>query len=154
MATIMGNVCGSEKSKSIAHSTASSALETPPRTPTITAISAQTLRSEIRDIYLALSELPDLAPGDKVNTFLTRLVNLCIKPYGSDFIAYFFSIEGIHALCEQLRPLCATAEGELERFWARKIVEESSSSKSVSITYPILAKYHWSRDPDLQATRT
>ena len=127
MAHMMGNVLGSEKSKSTKHAITASTLQTPPRTPTLTATSAQTLASEIRGIHHALSGLPDLAPGDKVNTLLTRLVNLCIVPYSHDFVAYFFGIDGIQILCEQLRPLCAMAEGELERYWAKKMVEESRS---------------------------
>ncbi|XPS81738.1 Nicotianamine synthase [Ascochyta lentis] len=128
----MGNVLGSEKPASSKHATRSSTLQTPPRTPTITATSAQTLASEIRDIYQALSELPDLAPGDAVNALLTRLVNVCIIPYSHEFVTYFFDIENIHTLCEQLRPLCATAEGELERFWASSIIEQSTASEATA----------------------
>src|SRR5687767_12029241 len=119
MVYTMGNALGSEKTKCDKHTTTASALQTPPGTPPITAISARTLASEIRDIYRALSELADLAPGDNVNALLTRLVSLCIVPYSHDFVSYFSSIEGIHTLCEQLRPLCATAEGELEQYWAK-----------------------------------
>ncbi|KAF1930543.1 Nicotianamine synthase, partial [Didymella exigua CBS 183.55] len=102
---------------------------TPPRTPTINATAAQTLASEIRDILHALSKLPDLRPGNKINTLLTRLVSLCVIPYSTELVNYFFNIEGVLTLCEKLRPLCATAEGELERFWASKIVDESVKSQ-------------------------
>lgn len=133
MACTMGNVTGRERAKSSKHTTTNPlTTETPPRTPTITATTAQSLASEIRGIYHALNELPDLTPGNEVNTLLTRLVNVCIVPYSHDFITYFFSIEDIHTLCEQLRPLCATAEGELERFWASNIITRSVESKGVS----------------------
>lgn len=125
----MGNVLGSEKPRSNKHASTNSVPQTPPRTPTLTAASSQTLVSEIRSIYYGLVELPSLAPGDKVNALLTRLVSLCVEPYSQDFITYFFNIEGIHTLCKQLRPLCATAEGELESFWARRIVSESMELK-------------------------
>jgi nicotianamine synthase len=128
----MGNVLGSEKSKTTKHAITALTLQTPPRTPTVTATSAQTLASEVRDIYHTLSELPDLAPGDKVNNLLTRLVNLCIIPYSHEFVSYFFGIDGMHTLCEQLRPLCATAEGELESFWASNIVNKSRTSNGAS----------------------
>ena len=133
MAHIMGNALESEKSKTTKHAITASTLQTPPRTPTPTATSAQALASEIRDIYHTLSEIPDLAPGDKVNTLLTRLVNLCIVPYSHEFVSYFFGIDGIRTLCERLRPLCAKAEGELERFWARTIIDESRTSNGASI---------------------
>ncbi len=121
----MSEVVENEMSRTMKRTDIDSLLQTPPRTPTITAASSQTLASEIRNIYDALSELADLSPGEKVNTLLTRLVSVCIVPYSNEFVAYFFSIEGIHSLCERLRPVCATAEGELERFWANKIIEES-----------------------------
>lgn len=122
---------GSEKSKVTKHTSTGSTLQTPPRTPNLNATSCQTLASEIRNIYHALTELPDLAPGKEVNALLTRLVSLCVVPYSHDFIAYFFNIEGIYPLCERLRPLCAMAEGELELFWAKKIVEDSFESKGM-----------------------
>lgn len=129
----MGNALSSEKTKSKRHTTSTSTLQTPPRTPTVTATLAQTLATEVRDIRHALSDLPDLTPGNEVNALLTRLVNLCIVPYNHEFVTYFFGIEGMHTLCEQLRPLCATAEGELERFWANKIIEESLSAKGTAV---------------------
>ena len=125
----MGNALRNEKSKFNKHTSTTSTLQTPPRTPTLTAISSQALASRIRGIYDALSELPDLTPGDRINALLTCLVSLCIVPYSHEFTTYFFNIEGIHTLCEQLRPLCATAEGELERFWAKKIIDESLQSQ-------------------------
>ena len=102
---------------------------TPPRTPTATAVSAHTLLSEIRSIYHALTELPDLKPGTRINTLLTKLVGLCITPYSSEFTTYLFNIDSATKLCEQLRPLCATAEGELESHWAQKITAGSISSE-------------------------
>lgn len=144
MECAMGNVLGTEKTKFNKHTSTNTSLQTPPRTPTFNATAAQTLASEIRDIHHALSELPDLRPGDKVNTLLTCLVSLCVIPYSSEFINYFFNIDGMHVLCEKLRPLCATAEGELERFWASKIVDESSRSRGTSITTT-----HIPRDPKI-----
>ncbi|KAJ4368576.1 hypothetical protein N0V86_009483 [Didymella sp. IMI 355093] len=129
----MGNVLGVEKTRLGKHtSTTTTSLQTPPRTPTLNATAAQALASEIHDIHHALSELPDLRPGDKVNTLLTRLVSLCVIPYGTDFVTYFFNIGGVATLCEKLRPLCATAEGELERFWASKIIDDSVKSQATS----------------------
>ena len=128
----MDNVVRSENFETSQLATTRLHLQTPPRSPNTTVALAQTLASEIRDIYYALAELPDLTPGNEVNTLLTRLVNLCITPYSQDFITYFSGIEGIHMLCEKLRLLCAAAEGELERFWAGRITEESRISKGVS----------------------
>lgn len=123
----MSDVFRSEKTKfnGDASKATTTAPHTPPRTPTLNATAARTLASEVRDIHHALSVLPDLEPGDEINTLLTRLVSMCVIPYNADFVDYFFSIDGIETLCKELRTLCATAEGELERFWASKIIDES-----------------------------
>ena len=99
--------------------------QTPPHTPSITTAAAHKLTTEIYDIYHSLLSLSSLKPGDKVNALLTRLVDLCIGTYDQDFVADFFNVGGIHALCPELRSLCATAEGELESFWAQKLISES-----------------------------
>jgi nicotianamine synthase len=109
-----------------AHATAPSV--TPPRTPTALTTSAYKLLSEIREIHETLSALTSLAPGDPVDQLLTRLVNLCIVPYSAEFTEYFFNISGVASLCEELRPLCATAEGELEKYWANRMIQEARSS--------------------------
>ena len=106
--------------------TTTSFPQTPPRTPPITTAAVHKLATEIYDIYHSLLSLPDLKPGDMVNALLTRLVDLCIGTYDQDFVADFFGVEGIHALCLPLRSLCATAEGELESFWAQKLISETS----------------------------
>lgn len=134
MAYTMANLLRSEKSILGKHATTDSTLQTPPRTPTVTATSAQALASEIRDIRHALSKLPDLAPGNEINALLTRLVQLCIVPYSEEFIAYFFGIEDVPMLCEQLTPLCATAEGELEKFWANNFIAQSIGFKGAFAT--------------------
>jgi hypothetical protein len=95
---------------------------TPPRTPTATTSSAHKLFSELQEIYNALSTLATLEPGEQVNHLLTHLVHLCIVPYSAEFTTNFFSIHGITELCDSLRPLCATAEGELEKHWASRMI--------------------------------
>lgn len=106
--------------------------DTPPPTPTDMTSSAHALVKEIRAIYLTLSTLSSLAPGTQINAVLTRLVDLCITPRGDDFVEYVWRIEGVEELCGKLRPICAEAEGELERYWARRIVEAAPQSQSQS----------------------
>lgn len=98
---------------------------TPPRTPTAVTTAAHELFSEVRDIYDHLSTLPNLAPGEQINALLTRLVGLCIVPYSAEFTKSFFSTVEIDQLCEQLRPICAAAEGELEKYWATQIIDSA-----------------------------
>jgi hypothetical protein len=109
---------------------------TPPRTPTATTTSAHKLFSEIQEIYIALSTLSTLEPGEQVNHLLTRLVHLCIVPYNAEFTTNFFSIHGITELCDSLRPLCATAEGELEKHWASRIIHAARTISTYAFRLP------------------
>jgi nicotianamine synthase len=112
----------------------SSRFDTPPTTPTARSISAHELRSGIQTIHQELSHLDNLAPGEKVNRLLTRLVQLCIVPYDVSFTDYFLSITGVDEICVSLRSLCATAEGELERYWADSLLSASSTCRKSSDT--------------------
>jgi nicotianamine synthase len=100
---------------------------TPPRTPTTTTSSAHKLFAEIQEIFTDLLKLPNLAPGGQVDELLTRLVGLCITPQSADFVRTLFSIRGANELYEELRPLCAAAEGELEKFWAGRIIQDAEA---------------------------
>lgn len=97
---------------------------TPPGTPNATSTAAHQLVSEIRDIHDALCELTSLAPAPRINALLTRLVDLCVVPYSVDFTTRFFQISGVEVLCEKLRPICSAAEGELEKHWAQRMIDE------------------------------
>ncbi|KAF2792841.1 Nicotianamine synthase [Melanomma pulvis-pyrius CBS 109.77] len=110
--------------------------DTPPPTPTAMASSAQALIKEIRAIHLTLSTLSSLAPGTQINALLTRLVDLCISPRADDFAEYVWRIEGVEELCGKLRSICAEAEGELERYWAQRIIESAPQSQSQSRPAP------------------
>ncbi|KAH7110306.1 Nicotianamine synthase protein-domain-containing protein [Dendryphion nanum] len=88
---------------------------------------AHQIVGEIQSIYNSLSKLPSLAPGPQVNALLTRLVNLCVQSYSEELAANLLSQDGVESLCSALRPLCATAEGELEQYWARQIISTSKS---------------------------
>lgn len=101
---------------------------TPPRTPTALASSVHELFHEIRDIYNKVSTLPSLAPGEQINQLLTRLVSLCIISYSAEFTRCFFDIDGVADLCKRLRPICAAAEGELEKHWAKRIISKAYAS--------------------------
>jgi nicotianamine synthase len=108
--------------------TTSTQTLTPPRTPTATRISAHALFSEIQAINSALLTLSSLTPGERVDSLLTRLVHLCLEPHSADVTTHFFSMHGVADICASLRPLCATAEGELETHWARRIIREAHTT--------------------------
>jgi nicotianamine synthase len=115
-------------SKALARGHIELRTDTPPTTPTAISTSAHQLFTEIRTIHKELRELDDLAPEEKTNGLLTRLVNLCIIPYDPRFTEYFITIDGVEELCVSLRSLCAVAEGELEKYWAAKILSASKFS--------------------------
>lgn len=102
-------------------------VSTPPPTPTPAATAAHDLHQEIRSIYQQLAPLTSLAPCDLVNALLTRLVTLCIQPYSPDIVDHFYRIDAAATLCHNLQNLCAVAEGELERYWAHKILQDAGS---------------------------
>ena len=114
---IMGQYSTTTLSKA---NTAAEVLDmTPPSMPSTFSSSTHQLLSEIRDVYTILSELSSLVPSETVNTLLTRLVDLCVAPYSTEFTTYFFKIPGVEELCEKLRSICSVAEGELEQYWAK-----------------------------------
>lgn len=104
-----------------------SLVHTPPPTPTAMTSSAHALIEKIHSIHAALLTLPNLVPGTKINALLTRLVELCILPYGDDFANHALNIKGVDELCLQLRLICGAAEGELERYWAQRIISTAPS---------------------------
>ncbi|KAL1798178.1 hypothetical protein ACET3X_002215 [Alternaria dauci] len=118
---------------------------TPPATPNATSTAAHRIASEIREIYTVLSGLSSLAPCEQVNSLLTKLVNLCVVPYSTEFTSYFFRIPGIEGLCSNLRPLCSEAEGELEKHWAKRMLndldKQQQQTSSILQTFPYYQNY-------------
>jgi nicotianamine synthase len=108
-----------------------------PTTPITMDSPVHNLTDELHHILTALKQLPNLAPGLQVNTLLSRLVNLCAEPYSEDFANKVFEISGMQTLASALRPICAEAEGELERHWARRMLDTSDSVAGKS-----LKQYH------------
>lgn len=111
-------------------------VTTPPSTPPATTSTAHRLLMEIQSIHDDLISLPSLAPSEETNTLLTRLVNLCIHPHSPETASQFLALPSAQNLCSTLRPLCATAEGELERHWTLRIISSitnTSPSSSISL---------------------
>ncbi|KAF2677381.1 Nicotianamine synthase [Lentithecium fluviatile CBS 122367] len=128
MSTITSRPLAGLPTPSSKHLNARTTTLTPPTTPTTLSVTAHALFVEIQHIRQALLSLSSLAPGQKTNTLLTRLVNLCIEPHGHAFVEYFLSIDGAHELCADLRRICAEAEGELERYWVERILGGSEKA--------------------------
>ena len=88
-------------------------------------VAAQPLVQEITSIHRMLSSLPNLAPGREVNSLLSRLVDLCTAYYSEAFADYVLSLPIFENMCAALQPMCATAEGELEMYWAERMLQDS-----------------------------
>ncbi|KAF2186685.1 Nicotianamine synthase [Zopfia rhizophila CBS 207.26] len=88
---------------------------------------------QIKGIYYSL--LPhqhDLSPRPEINTLLSRLVDLCTATHSKTFTCNVFQIKGIEQITAALRPLCGTAEGELESYWARVILTSCTGPVTAS----------------------
>jgi hypothetical protein len=116
-------------------------ITTPPPTPTPATTAAHDLYREIYSIYQQLAPLTSLAPCDLVNSLLTRLVTLCIQPYSSETVEQFHRISGAATLCANLQGLCAIAEGELERHWAQKMLQDAGPHAGTLVESITLIKY-------------
>ncbi len=104
---------------------------TPPSSPKAASEAADQLFSKVQSTYCTLSGLKSLAPDEQINQQLTELVSLCVKPYDDAFVNYFFNIPGAEILCSRLRKLLSEAEGELEKYWAVRIVQSSKTLSGI-----------------------
>jgi hypothetical protein len=77
-------------------------------------------------IYERLASLQELKPSLEVNALFNRLVALCIKPYPLTLASQVLANKRIQLVTPWLRKLCSQGEGELERFWARKMLLDSA----------------------------
>jgi nicotianamine synthase len=94
---------------------------------------------EVRDIHTALKGLSSLKPSPQVDELLIRLVGICIASHSEAFASYVLSIRGVDELCTALRPLCATAEGELEKYWTLRILDTARQSLGKCTVLPSIA---------------
>ncbi|KAF2439707.1 Nicotianamine synthase [Karstenula rhodostoma CBS 690.94] len=129
------------------HTRVDTPVSTPPPTPTPATAAAQDLYREIKTIYQQLAPLPSLAPCDLVNALLTRLVTICIQPCSPDVVDHFHRLDAAATLCHNLQNLCAIAEGELERHWAHKTLQDAGPhpnplrTRTLLATFPYHANY-------------
>lgn len=106
---------------------------TPPRTPTAATTEAHRILAKLQEINGQLLHFPSLAPGDQVNSLLTDLVSFCIQPCNPECLAQLSSMSAFTKTCKSLRSLCARAEGELEAYWAQRIIEGSGGVSQYSL---------------------
>ena len=80
------------------------------------------LRDRIGVVHDTLTALPSLAPGPVVNSVFAELVRICEYRSGED-AGQVLDDPRVAALIPRLRQLCAAGEFQLERAWARQIVD-------------------------------
>jgi hypothetical protein len=83
---------------------------------------ATQIAESIFAIYERLASLRDLKPRPEVDTLFSQLVSTCTKQYSSQLASQILANKCMQRITPRLRSLCSEGEGELERFWARKIL--------------------------------
>jgi nicotianamine synthase len=100
-------------------------------TPTTTKMTidaeARRITDEVVSLVNALASSPSLKPCPDINQLFSRLVSLCIKPYSSSLACQVLQNKQIQRLTPRLRQICSEGEGELEKYWARKIIQQCRS---------------------------
>lgn len=115
---------------------------TPPATPTtekgtlkarsnvVTGVKSRDIRQAeglVEEILLIADELAsrgDLKPCSRVNELFGQLVSTCIKPWNRTVVERVLGDREIEGVIGQLRDMCAEGEGELEKYWAERFLEE------------------------------
>lgn len=87
----------------------------------------------IEEILLVADELAsrqDLKPCSRVNDLFGRLVSTCIKPWNKTVVETVLGDREIEGVVGRLREMCGEGEGELERYWAERFLEELGQTAS------------------------
>jgi nicotianamine synthase len=85
--------------------------------------SAAVVIAQVRALHEALLARPHLAPATGTNELFGRLVSLAIDPAAARDADAVLGDPAVARLLPSLRGLCADGEFELERSWARRIVD-------------------------------
>jgi nicotianamine synthase len=85
--------------------------------------SAAGVIARIRDLHEALLARPHLVPEPATNELFGALVSLAIDPAAARDADAVLGDPAVERLLPSLRRLCAEGEFELERSWARRIVD-------------------------------
>jgi hypothetical protein len=88
----------------------------------------QKVTAEILEIFGSLTSEADLQPRKEINDKFSSLVSLCIKPRDNCVVSAVLSHPSVQQIAPQLREMCSQAEGHLETFWARQIIDAISGS--------------------------
>ncbi|KAF2815662.1 Nicotianamine synthase [Mytilinidion resinicola] len=81
---------------------------------------AAAITTAITAIYNKISLLRDLNPRDEVNSLFSELVSICIRPYHPTVASSVLS--SLISDAPHIRQLCSSAEGALERHWAKRML--------------------------------
>jgi nicotianamine synthase len=85
--------------------------------------SAAAVVAEVRALHQALLARPHLLPEPATNDLFSRLVSMVIDPAAARDADAVLGDPAVQRLLPSLRCLCADGEFELERSWARRIVD-------------------------------
>lgn len=85
---------------------------------------AEELVEEILCIADELASRGDLKPCSRVNELFGQLVSTCIKSWNRTVLERVLGDREIEGVIGRLRRMCAEGEGELEKYWAERFLEE------------------------------
>lgn len=86
----------------------------------------------IQELYKELIELPALAPTDRVNALFTELVKKAVDSQSS----YALDMAAVG----KLQKICGEAECELEKYWARRIIDSKEPRVALE-EFPYIKNY-------------
>ncbi|TLD27602.1 Nicotianamine synthase [Venturia nashicola] len=95
---------------------------------------AEQLVEEVLCIADELASRQDLKPCSRVNKLFGRLVSTCIKPWNNAVVERVLGDREIEGVIGHLREMCAEGEGELEKYWAERFLEELEEKETKSDT--------------------
>ncbi len=98
------------------------------------------LIEQVCALHDALGARPHLEPEPETNDLFCRLVSLAVDPDAARHSEAVLTHSAIAPLLGSLRRLCAEGEYELERLWARRIVEHPDPRTELS-RFPYLQNY-------------
>ncbi|KXJ89601.1 Nicotianamine synthase [Microdochium bolleyi] len=100
--------------------------------PEINVSAAVHIVDSIVEAHGQLTTLPSLAPGEPINTILTRLVSTCCEIHAPEVITAVLSTAVVQELLPSLRQLCGESECHLETHWAEYIGNAATTSEARS----------------------
>lgn len=101
---------------------------------------AYLLRNKILNIIINLKTIDDLEPNPKINRLFEELIHLIIPYQPDNILSLLMKDQYLLRNYSILHKICASAEYQLERHWANKIIL-SRNPKETLTQFPYYSNY-------------